>query len=380
MFATTITLKGGSPVASSSLHTTQAPRLFTPPHRRVGGLANPAYDRRLVRARLGRGPRAPRAPPAEHLPSAPSTRDLLLLASRECSAVLWDHGRWRTRGRRRLCGRRRAADGRARVPRERAARIGGSPLAAMSRSWPSGRRSSSPTMTSPAAASQSEGCAEEAAGDAAAALIATCSRPTRRQPSAARVHGRRARARVRRDRRLPAAAAGGARGVAAQARRRGAVDPLAAPPGGLLVAIHGWLLEYPVVYCLGLERAAAAAAAANCLGGQPLALLRLTARHPPEPEPQLVCAFSLPVCVVDAPPLERPSVDRWWRALQARLRRASWRGRRRRRGGGAAGGGAVEFTEVVKGDSRLVETAQQQGPTRRTARPAQSGQSTAWAR
>ena len=264
--------------------------------------------------------RAHRAHLPRALPSAPLARDLLLLASGVRSAVLWDH--WAL------------ADGDgddgfvgvgAPLTAERVRRF----VSALRESAAAARPLALVAVGPSLFLAHSELLArrlraEEAAGDAAAALsdlvAADEALPAPRACTAVE------RARV-------CAAVGDCRrrllaALAAAASERGGEAPLirlAAPPGGLLVAIHGWLLEYPVVYCLGLERAAAAAAA-NCLGGQPLALLRLTARHPPEPEPQLVCAFSLPVCVVDAPPLERPSVDRWWRALQARLAASSWRG------------------------------------------------------
>jgi len=266
--------------------------------------------------------RAHRAHLPRALPSAPLARDLLLLASGVRSAVLWDH--WAL------------ADGDgddggfvgvgAPLTAEHVCRF----VSALRESAAAARPLALVAVGPSLFLAHSELLArrlraEEAAGDAAAALsdlvAADEALPAPRACTAVE------RARV-------CAAVGDCRrrlleALAAAASERGGEAPLirlAAPPGGLLVAIHGWLLEYPVVYCLGLERAAAAAAAANCLGGQPLALLRLTARHPPEPEPQLVCAFSLPVCVVDAPPLERPSVDRWWRALQARLAASSWRG------------------------------------------------------
>ena len=265
--------------------------------------------------------RAHRAHLPRALPSAPLARDLLLLASGVRSAVLWDH--WAL------------ADGDgddgsvgvgAPLTAEHVCRF----VSALRESAAAARPLALVAVGPSLFLAHSELLArrlraEEAAGDAAAALsdlvAADEALPAPRACTAVE------RARV-------CAAVGDCRrrlleALAAAASERGGEAPLirlAAPPGGLLVAIHGWLLEYPVVYCLGLERAAAAAAAANCLGGQPLVLLRLTARHPPEPEPQLVCAFSLPVCVVRRAAARaaerRPLVAR----AQARLAASSWRG------------------------------------------------------
>ena len=61
----------------------------------------------------------------------------------------------------------------------------------------------------------------------------------------------------------------------------------------LLVAVHGWLLEYPVIYCFvtapparasgEAEPVAHSSAQASCLTGQPLRVCRLTALPPPPP-------------------------------------------------------------------------------------------------
>lgn len=100
--------------------------------------------------------------------------------------------------------------------------------------------------------------------------------------------------------------------------------------GALLVPMHGWLLEYPTLYC---HVGGGGAQGGSCLGGTPLSVLRLSARPvgaavraawdrqarltlDASYQPHLVCSFSLPAC--DSP-LEVPAVARWWAAVGARF-------------------------------------------------------------
>ena len=81
--------------------------------------------------------------------------------------------------------------------------------------------------------------------------------------------------------------------------------------GPLLVCVHGWLLESPVVYCFAaaLARHAHEAngphandeAVASCLGGETLRVHRLSARvrMPGEVAPHQICSFSVPLRLLD---------------------------------------------------------------------------------
>ena len=119
-----------------------------------------------------------------------------------------------------------------------------------------------------------------------------------------------------------------------------------------MVAVHGWLLGYPSVYCHAaasprgegqesgepLTEAAAvsdglsdgpAAGNATCLSGHTLSVCvvtvqrRLSGLRLPETAPAApqaahrVCSFSLPAA--SGAPLERPSVHAWWAGMQARF-------------------------------------------------------------
>ena len=105
-------------------------------------------------------------------------------------------------------------------------------------------------------------------------------------------------------------------------------------PAPLMVAVHGWLLGYPSVYCHapargeGEEAALAepdtatdepAAGNATCLGVHTLSVCVVTARRRAAREPgaHRVCSFSLPAA--SGAPLERPSVRGWWEGMQARF-------------------------------------------------------------
>ena len=107
-------------------------------------------------------------------------------------------------------------------------------------------------------------------------------------------------------------------------------------PARLMVAVHGWLLGYPSVYCHAEAAAASgalsdgpAAGDASCLGGHALSVCVVTAQPraapgtapaaPPAAPPAAhrVCSFSLPAA--SGAPLERPSVHAWWAAMRARF-------------------------------------------------------------
>ena len=99
-------------------------------------------------------------------------------------------------------------------------------------------------------------------------------------------------------------------------------------PARLMVAVHGWLLGYPSVYCHAEAAAITsalsegpAAGDASCLGGHALSVCVVTAqpRAAPgtAPAAHRVCSFSLPAA--SGAPLERPSVHAWWAAMRARF-------------------------------------------------------------
>ena len=117
----------------------------------------------------------------------------------------------------------------------------------------------------------------------------------------------------------------GAHGV--ESHEEGAVPSLvrcACPePATTMVAVHGWLLEYPVIYCYAGGASAADAAAGgplSCLGGVALAILRVSARCASDVQSSgrehLVVSFSLPAC---DEPAQRPSVARWASTMRARF-------------------------------------------------------------
>ena len=72
-------------------------------------------------------------------------------------------------------------------------------------------------------------------------------------------------------------------------------------PASSMVAVHGWLLGYPIVYCFV---AGGASTEASCLCGYPLSVVRVEAvpaskgfaarKHAMAAAPHLVCSFSLP--------------------------------------------------------------------------------------
>ena len=75
--------------------------------------------------------------------------------------------------------------------------------------------------------------------------------------------------------------------------------------GPLLVCVHGWLLEYPVVYCFAAALASGPhandEAVTSCLGGETLRVHRLSARvrMPGEVTPHQICSFSVPMRLLD---------------------------------------------------------------------------------
>lgn len=100
-------------------------------------------------------------------------------------------------------------------------------------------------------------------------------------------------------------------------------------PSTLMVAVHGWLLEYPTIYChcaqinaLSADSAAACepqeegAGAATCLAGQTLTVCVVTAAR--AAAEHRVCSFSLPADGA-TDPLLRPSVAAWWEMMRARF-------------------------------------------------------------
>lgn len=71
-----------------------------------------------------------------------------------------------------------------------------------------------------------------------------------------------------------------------------------------LVCMHGWLLEYPIIYCfleaVCVADATAVSGSSSCLAGEPLRMFRLTARPHNESKqqrdgaPHMICSFTLP--------------------------------------------------------------------------------------
>uniref|UniRef100_A0A7S4J494 Uncharacterized protein n=1 Tax=Prymnesium polylepis TaxID=72548 RepID=A0A7S4J494_9EUKA len=98
----------------------------------------------------------------------------------------------------------------------------------------------------------------------------------------------------------------------------------------MMVAAHGWLLEYPVIYCYVCD-AAASIGRSSCLGGEVLHVIRVTARRatgvqqePRDTEAHVVISFSVPALThASAQPA---SVTRWMSAMRGRFaQQTSWR-------------------------------------------------------
>lgn len=107
-------------------------------------------------------------------------------------------------------------------------------------------------------------------------------------------------------------------------------------PAASMVAVHGWLLGYPVVYCYASDELGSRT---SCLGGQPLHVVQLTAaaavaslggsnrkggsRAPQQAPPpaHLVCSFSLPAIGQDGEcALEQdPRLTRWRHEINERF-------------------------------------------------------------
>jgi hypothetical protein len=98
-------------------------------------------------------------------------------------------------------------------------------------------------------------------------------------------------------------------------------------PSTSMVAIHGWLLEYPIVYCYAGQVAGEQAhtPGSSCLSGCTLAVFHAHASRATLPKPHLVCSFSTPADEgVDGHGLElRPTFRRWRQKMQARFERQS---------------------------------------------------------
>ena len=100
-------------------------------------------------------------------------------------------------------------------------------------------------------------------------------------------------------------------------------------PASLMVAVHGWLLGYPAIYCHAAGAAEGEAASdgsaagnATCLGDQTLAVCAVTTRRRAARDGARfrVCSFSLPAGLADdCAPQSRPSVRAWWEGFQARF-------------------------------------------------------------
>lgn len=115
------------------------------------------------------------------------------------------------------------------------------------------------------------------------------------------------------------------------ADRTGPMVRLPCPePATLMVAVHGWLLEYPTIYCHcahidsphadsagTCETQQEGAGAATCLAGQTLTVCVVTATR--AAAEHRVCSFSLPAHGDTMDPLLRPSVSAWWEMMRARF-------------------------------------------------------------
>ena len=101
-------------------------------------------------------------------------------------------------------------------------------------------------------------------------------------------------------------------------------------PATTMVAVHGWLLEYPVIYCYAggaLAQEVAPCGPSSCLGGVALTIVRVLARCATDPQPDgrehLVVSFSLPASDDST---QRLGVARWVSTMQARFdAQKSWR-------------------------------------------------------
>ena len=101
-------------------------------------------------------------------------------------------------------------------------------------------------------------------------------------------------------------------------RQLAAASPLvlklqAPTPPAAMVAIHGWLLGYPSIFCYARE---APTAGTSCLGGVPLAVVQLIASYPARlckagaaPTSHLVCSFSVPATEENV--AEKPILQDW---------------------------------------------------------------------
>ena len=103
-------------------------------------------------------------------------------------------------------------------------------------------------------------------------------------------------------------------------RQLAAASPLvlklqAPTPPAAMVAIHGWLLGYPSIFCYARE---APTAGTSCLGGVPLAVVQLIASCPATlrtagaaqaPTSHLVCSFSVPATEENV--AEKPILQDW---------------------------------------------------------------------
>ena len=82
--------------------------------------------------------------------------------------------------------------------------------------------------------------------------------------------------------------------------------------GPLLVAVHGWLLEYPVVYCfVNASAETEACGRPSCLSGEPLRVHRLMARDAAQKDApsHLVCSFTVPARLLDGLEAEQEEKD-----------------------------------------------------------------------
>ena len=99
--------------------------------------------------------------------------------------------------------------------------------------------------------------------------------------------------------------------------------------GPLLVAVHGWLLEYPVVYCfVNASAETEACGRPSCLSGEPLRVHRLMARDAAQKDApsHLVCSFTVPARLLDGLEAEeeKDATDEE-RARCRRQRPCAWR-------------------------------------------------------